>query len=165
MHLPSWRIRVSVSPEGFFFCKTQRYRKEISIITSVLQMMQWNGLTKVSQQVTGKILEQDPHVLVQGWTGENFVEELQLDVSLCFPAHCWQVVFPLQQKLKIEMNLSLTYDGSTFSIIAQFGIIIFSSGDSFTSVILNKSYFKLWICVKMLCLSVLVIWNQTICHR
>lgn len=38
MHLPSWRIRVSASPEALFFCKTQRYRKEI--IIAIFQIMQ-----------------------------------------------------------------------------------------------------------------------------
>lgn len=95
MHLPSWRMRLSVSPEGFFFCKTQRYRKEISIIMSVWQMMQRNDLTNAPQAGSGEILGQNPGVSVQAWTGENLVEQLQLDLGLLSPAHCGQVVFPL----------------------------------------------------------------------
>lgn len=58
-------------------------------------MMQRNDLTNTPQAGSGEILGQNPGVSVQGWTGENLVERLQLDLSLLSPAHCGQVVFPL----------------------------------------------------------------------
>lgn len=92
MHLPSWRVRVPASPEGLFFCKTHRYRKEI--IIGIFQTMQWKVVTEIPQQVSGEMWEQNSGVSVQAQVGEDFVEQSQPDVSRGFPALCWLIAFP-----------------------------------------------------------------------
>lgn len=92
MYLPSWRIGAFASPEGLFFYKIIKYRKEI--IIAVFQTMQWEVLTEIAQQLSGEVWEQKTGVSVQGQVGEDLVEQSQLNVTWGFPALCWLIAFP-----------------------------------------------------------------------